>query len=357
MNAIGVVLAAGEGSRLRPITYTIPKPLISVLGKPLALHIIDTLRSSGLSRFVFVVDYLGGSFMDVIGDGSRFGVDVRYVTQGRRLGIAHAIYRVVEEGLSSGSLVVHLGDNYFSEDISPFVRAFLEGGYDAFVVLTRHRDPTRFGYVLVEDRRIVRLIEKPRDPPPGGYTLTGLYMFRDPDLVARAFKTLRPSARGEYEITDMIQWFVDNNHRVGYAITSGWWKDTGTPDDLIELVYLMLDRIEPRVEGEIRGEASGRLIVERGAIIEGRVHGPVYIGSGAYIGRNSTVEHYVDIEAGSSIDGGSLSRCLVLNSAALRLGDARLVDSIIGPRSRVELRSGRYRLIVGEGNIVHQDGG
>jgi glucose-1-phosphate thymidylyltransferase len=253
-----------------------------------------------------------------------------------------------------GPFVVHLGDNFFEEGASRFAREFVEGGYDAFIVLTRVKDPTRFGYVLVREGRVWKLVEKPRQPPPGGYTLTGFYAFRDPDLVEKAFKDLRPSQRGEYEITDLIQWFVDRGYRVGYTVTNGWWKDMGTPSDLLDLVYLLLDKVGTRIEGEVSGEVSGRVVVEEGAVVEGVVRGPTYIGKGARIAKSVHVEHYVDLEEGVEVEGGSLSRCLVLSGARLRLGRARLVDSIVGARSRVELDEGVYSLVVGEGNLVRR---
>lgn len=179
-------------------------------------------------------------------------------------------------------------------------------------------------------------------------------MFRDSHDVERAFSTLKPSARGgEYEITDLIQWFIDNGRRVGYSITNSWWKDMGTPQDILDLLYLMLDEIKPRIEGEVKGEVNGRVIVEKGAIIEGRVHGPAYIGrGGSVVGKDTVIEHYVDVESNAVVSGGSLSRSLVLNEASLELGRARLVDSIIGPKSRVRLSGGNYSLILGEGNSI-----
>lgn len=126
----------------------------------------------------------------------------------------------------------------------------------------------------------------------------------------------------------------------------------GTPQDILDLLYLMLDEVKPRIEGEVRGEVNGRVIVEHGAIIEGRVHGPAYIGKGSMVGKDTVIEHYVDIESNVSINGGSLSRSLVLSDASLELGRARLVDSIIGPKSRVRLSGGNYSLILGEGNSI-----
>lgn len=350
----GIVLVAGEGTRLRPLTFTIPKPLVPVLGRPLIEHSLLALCDAGIRDITLVVGYLGGLFRERLGDGSHLGISIKYVVQEKRLGIAHAIYRAIEEGAVDRSFVVHLGDNFFEEGVSRFVKGFLENDYDVFIVLTRTKDPRRFGYVLLRDGKPWRLIEKPQEPPPGGYTLSGFYGFKDPVLVARAFRDLKPSARGEYEITDLIQWFIDRGYSVGYVITNGWWKDMGTPSDLLDLVYLVLDRIEPRVEGEVGGEVRGRVIVEQGAVVDGVVHGPAYIGKGTYIGRNASIEHYVDLEKGAVVENGSLSRCLVLDEARIRLNKARLVDSIIGTKSFVELSEGTYSLIVGERNLVRR---
>ena len=351
MNINGIILVAGEGTRLRPLTYTLPKPLIPIMGKPLVVRIIEGLMSNGINNIYVVVGHLGFLFRQLLGDGSSLGVSIRYSEQRERLGIAHAIHRAIEDG-ADGELIVHLGDNYFGEGLGRFIREFREGDYDVYVVLTRHRDPTRFGNAIIQDGRIVKLIEKPREPPPNSLVMTGIYMFRDSRDVERAFSTLKPSARGEYEITDLIQWFIDNGRKVGYSVTNSWWKDMGTPQDILDLLYLMLDEVKPSIEGEVRGEVNGRVVIERGAVVEGRVHGPAYIGRGSVIGKDTVIEHYVDVESGVVINGGSLSRSLVLSEASLDLGRARLVDSIIGPKSRVRLSGGNYSLILGEGNSI-----
>ena len=348
----GLVLVAGEGTRLRPLTFTIPKPLIPVMGKPLVEYILDAMRDAGIVDVCLVIGHLGNLFQDVLGDGSRLGVKIRYVKQEQRLGIAHAIYRAIEEGVITKEFVVHLGDNYFEENIRRFVEQFKESNADVFIVLTKYKDPTRFGYVLLQDGKVTRLIEKPKQPPPGGYTLTGLYMFRDPDLVAKAFRDLRPSWRGEYEITDLIQWFIDRGYKVGYAITYGWWKDTGTPDDMLELMQMLLDKIETRIEGEVHGNVIGRVIVEKGAVVEGDIYGPAYIGRDAHVLKGSKIEHYVDIEQGCHITSGQLTRTLVLSEAKIEANSARIVDSIIGRKAMISLNSGQYKIVVGDYSIL-----
>ncbi|NPA24167.1 MAG: glucose-1-phosphate thymidylyltransferase [Crenarchaeota archaeon] len=349
----GLVLVAGEGTRLRPLTFTTPKPLIPVMGKPLVEYILEGLKESGITNICLVIGYLGNLFKTVLGDGSRIGVELSYVVQCERLGIAHAIHRAIEDCVIREEFVVHLGDNYFEEGISRFVKRFQEGDYDVFIVLTRYRDPRRFGYVLLQDGKVVRLIEKPIEPPPGGYTLTGLYMFRDPDLVEKAFRELKPSQRGEYEITDLIQWFIDKGYNVGYDITNGWWKDTGTPDDMLELVNMMLDKIETRTDGEVRGKIIGRVIVEKDAIIDGEVYGPAYIGEGAYIDKKAKIEHYVDVEANCEITSGQISRSLILPEARIETNNARIIDSIIGRKAEIKLNTGQYKIISGDFTIIY----
>ncbi len=349
----GLVLVAGEGTRLRPLTLTIPKSLIPVMGKPLVEYILEHLKLSGITDICLVIGYLGKLFQDLLEDGSRLGVKISYVTQCERLGIAHAIHRAIEEGIVRREFIAYLGDNYFEEGISRFVKKFKESDNDVYIVLTVHRDPSRFGCVIIEDGKVKRLIEKPKNPPPNSYVLTGLYMFRDPDLVEKAFRDLKPSARGEYEITDLIQWFIDRGYSVGFDITNGWWKDTGTPDDMLELVHMLLDNINTRIEGEVKGKVVGRVIIEKGAIVEGEVYGPAYIGKNAHIHKNAKIEHYVDVEEKCEIISGLFSRSLILPEAHIEAGNARIVDSIIGRKTNVRLCSGQYKIITSDFTIIY----
>lgn len=352
MNVQGLILVAGEGTRLRPLTFTTPKPLIPVLGKPIVIHIVEMLRDCGVRDLALVVGHLGQLFKEVLSNGSCLGVSICYVVQLQRLGIAHAIHRAIEENAVDRPFVVYLGDNFFEEGVERFVKKFIENDYDVLIVLTKAKDPTRFGCVVLENGRVKKLIEKPKQPPPDGYTLAGFYGFRDPDVVEKAFRTLKPSWRGEYEITELIQWFVDNGYSVGYVIAHGWWKDMGTPEDLLDLMYLMIDKVSARIEGDVFGEVQGRVIVEKGAVVEGTVFGPAYIGRDAYVSRGTVLEHYVDVESGARIEGGSLTRCLILDEAVLKLNRARLIDSVVGSRSYVELVDGDYSLVIGERNRI-----
>jgi glucose-1-phosphate thymidylyltransferase len=354
MDLKGLVLAAGEGSRLRPFTFSRPKHLIPLLGKPMIRYAIDDLVSAGVRDIGVVVGYFGDLIREALGDGSSFGVKLTYIVQERRLGIAHAIHLAIERGFVDRLFVVYLGDNILSHGIEKHLKRFVESGSDVYILLSRVKDPSRFGVAVVEDGKVVRLVEKPKELI-SDLAVVGVYFFRDPDLVEKAFKTLKPSWRGEYEITELIQWFIDNGYRVDYSIVSGWWKDVGTYEGLLEALYLLLDNVVERVEGEVKGEIVGRVILEKGAVVEGKVYGPAYIGRNTYIGKGAVVEHFSSVEQGSKIYSGSLIRSLVLDEAVVDVNGLRLRDSVIGSKSVVKARNNLYgeaRLIISDYSVV-----
>lgn len=329
---------------------SIPKHLVPLLGKAMIEYPIEHLIDSGIRDISVVVGYLGHLIEGYLGDGSRYGTRFTYIRQERRLGIAHAIHLAIESEFISDSFVVYLGDNILARGISSYLEKFREEEPDVYVLLCKVRDPSRFGVAIIRDNRIARLVEKPREPV-SDLAVIGVYFFRDPDLVERAFKSLKPSWRGEYEITDLIQWFINNGYRVDYDVVNGWWKDVGTPESLLEAIYLLLDESRPRIDGEVSGEVVGRVIVERGAVVEGKVFGPAYIGRGAYIGRDAVIEHYVSIESGSRVLSGSVSRSLIMDNSVIDVNKLRLVDSVVGRSSYVKASReihGEFRLAISD---------
>ncbi len=331
----GLVLAGGVGSRLRPFTFSIPKHLIPLLGRAMIDYPIQHLAEASIRDIGIVIGYLGNIIREFLGDGSRYGARFTYIRQERRLGIAHAIHLAIKQGFIDGSFVVYLGDNILAGGITKYVKKFVEVQPDLYILLCRVKDPSRFGVAVHKDGKIVKLIEKPKEFI-SDLAVLGVYFFRDPDLVEKAFYTLKPSWRGEYEITELIQWFIDHGYRVEYDVVSGWWKDVGTPESLLEALYLLLDEVSPRIEGEIRGEIMGRVIVEREAVVEGRVYGPAFIGRGAVVGKNALIEHYTSIEQGVKIVSGSLSRSLIMDHTVVDINKLRLTDSVVGKYSLVK---------------------
>jgi len=329
MKLKGLVLAGGEGTRLRPFTLSAPKHLIPLLGKAMIEYPIQHLIDSEIRDIGIVVGYLGHLIEEFLGDGSKYGARFTYIKQERRLGIAHAIHLAIENGFIEGPFVVYLGDNILAHGIEKSVKRFLEEQPDVYIMLCRVRDPSRFGVAVLKDGRIVKLVEKPKEFV-SEMAVIGVYFFRDPDLVEKAFSTLKPSWRGEYEITELIQWFINNGYRVDYNVVTGWWKDVGTPEGLLEALYLLLDDVPTRIEGDVQGEIVGRVIVEKGAVVEGKVYGPAYIGRDAIVSKDAVVEHYVSIETGSRILSGVVTRSLILNNSVVDVNKLRLIDSVIG---------------------------
>jgi glucose-1-phosphate thymidylyltransferase len=354
MDLKGLVLAAGEGSRLRPFTFSRPKHLIPLLGKPMIQYAIDDLVESGIRDIGVVVGYFGDLIRETLKDGLELGARLSYITQEKRLGIAHAIHLAITHGFIDKSFVVYLGDNILSSGIRKHLKSFLERGSDVYILLSRVKDPSKFGVAILRNGSIERLVEKPKEPV-SDLAVVGVYFFRDPDLVEKAFNTLKPSWRGEYEITELIQWFIDNGYRVDYDVISGWWKDVGTYDGLLEALYLLLDNLNERIEGDVRGEVVGRAIVKKGAIVEGKVYGPAYIDRDATIGRNTVIEHFVSVERGAKVLSGSISRSLILDEAQVDVKTLRLRDSVIGAKSVIKaLREihGEAKFIVSDYSIV-----
>lgn len=329
MRLKGLILAGGEGTRLRPFTLSAPKHLIPLLGKAMIEYPIEHLVGSSIRDIGVVVGYLGHLIREYLGDGSKYGAKFTYIKQERRLGIAHAIHLSIDQGFINEPFVVYLGDNVLAHGIEGYVKKFLEEEPEVYIMLCKVKDPSKFGVAVIRDGKIMKLVEKPKEFI-SDMAVIGIYFFRDPDLVERAFSTLKPSWRGEYEITELIQWFVDHGYKVMYDVVTGWWKDVGTPEGLLDALYLLLDNTPSRIDGEVDGEVVGRVVVERGALVKGSVYGPAYIGRDVVVERNAIIEHYVSLEARSKIVSGSLTRSLVLNNTVIDVNKLRLVDSVIG---------------------------
>jgi len=323
----GLILAAGESTRLRPITLGIPKPLIYLAGKTLIDYSIEKLESFNVKDIGILIGYFGKLIKEYLEE--KYGKKFTFIEQPERLGIAHAIHLAIENNFIKDSFLTYLSDNLFFEK---FNEIDFEN-YDVFVFLTKVKDPSRFGVAIVKDDRIEKLIEKPKEFI-SDLALTGLYYFRDPDLVEKAFSTLKPSKRGEYEITELIQWFINNDYKVGYKIISGWWKDVGTKESLLEALYYLLDKIEEKSYHEEKN-VVGRVLIERGAEVEGIVIGPAYIGKNVYISKDSFIFPFSSIEENSQILSGKLSYSLIQPNTKIDIKSATLIKSIVGSDSSI----------------------
>ncbi len=344
----GLILAGGRGTRLRPITYTSAKQLVPVANKPILFYGIEALAASGIREIGIVVGDTKREIMDAVGDGARFGVTVTYIEQEAPLGLAHAVL-VSEPYLGADSFVMYLGDNLIREKLAPLVRRFDEERPNAQILLARVPNPQQFGVAELAGGKVVRLVEKPQTPP-SDLALVGVYMFDR--SVFEAVKVIKPSARGELEITDAIQRLIDTGRTVRPHVIEGWWKDTGRLEDLLEANRIILDTLEARVEGEIEAsEIHGKVIVEAGAkVVKSTIRGPAIIGRGAVI-ENAYIGPFTAVGDQVVIRGSEVEHSIILEGSSISDVSGRIESSLVG-RNVTIYRSGSkpksYNLMLGD---------
>jgi glucose-1-phosphate thymidylyltransferase len=329
----GLVLSGGKGTRLRPITHTSAKQLVPVANKPVLFYAIEAMAAAGIDQVgIIIAPETGEEIRRAAGDGSRFGVELTYILQDEPAGLAHAVL-TAEPYLGDAPFVMYLGDNLLQGGIEELVRSFRDSQPDALILLTPVPNPESYGVAELSDGEVVRLVEKPPEPRTN-LALVGVYMFTA--SVHAAAKAIKPSARGELEITDAIQYLVDHGLRVEPHIVKGWWKDTGRLDDILEANRLVLDTIQTRLEGElIDSQVDGRVIIESGARLERcTVRGPAIIGAGARL-TDCYVGPYTAIGEECEISGAEVEHSILLAGCVVTDLDGRMESSLLGRNVKI----------------------
>ena len=349
----GLILSGGKGTRLRPITHTSAKQLVPVANKPVLFYGIEAMAAAGIADVgIIIAPETGDEIRAAAGDGSRFGVAITYVEQDEPLGLAHASL-TAEAYLDGDPFVMYLGDNLLQGGITDLVEAFRASAPDALILLTPVDDPQNYGVAELDGDRVVRLVEKPAQPATD-LALVGVYMFTAG--IHDAARAIEPSDRGELEITDAIQYLVDEGRRVEPHIVRGWWKDTGRLEDMLEANRLVLDRIEPRVEGElVDARCDGRVVVEPGARLERTtVRGPAIIGAGARI-TDAYIGPYTSIGEGCVIRAAEVEHSILLEESQVTDLEGRMESSLLGRGAKIfrGVRQPRaYRFMVGDNSEI-----
>ena len=348
----GLVLSGGAGTRLRPITHTSAKQLVPVANRPVLFYGLDALRAAGIEEVGIIVGDTHAEIEAAVGDGERFGLRVTYIRQEAPLGLAHAVL-TAEEFLGDSPFVMYLGDNLLRDGIADLVGDFRVSDADAMILLQRVPDPSSYGVAELDGARVVRLVEKPADPP-SDLALVGVYMFTS--AILESAKAIRPSGRGELEITDAIQDMIDRDLRVEPHTVTGWWKDTGRIEDMLEANRLILDVIEPSVRGEVvDSTVEGRVVIEPGArVVDSSVRGPAVIGAGALV-EHAYVGPYTAISEDVVIRRAEVEHSIFLRGSRLEDLDARVESSLVGrdvtiARSTAKPRA--YRFMVGDSSEI-----
>jgi len=352
----GLLLAGGHGTRLRPLTFTGNKHMLPIANKPMILYGLEHLINAGIREIGVVLGPIKEGVKELLGDGSRFGAKIAYIDQPEPKGLAHAI--LVSKGfLGEDPFVMYLGDNMLKQGAKPLVEAFEAGSGDCVIGVAEVKDPSRYGVVVFDERgRIERLVEKPKEPV-SHWALIGVYVFGP--KIFDAIGRIRPSWRGELEITDAIQALLEGGAKVGCQFVRGWWKDTGRPEDLLEANQLVLQELQLRIEGEVEDGAKvvGNVGVGEGTRIRDGaiVRGPAVIGHRCDIGPNAYIGPYTSIGNGAVVRNSEVENSIVMDGALIDCGK-RITDSLIGVNAKVLCADGNLprglRLILGDMTYV-----
>ncbi len=348
-----LILAGGTGSRLRPITYSMAKQLVPVANKPVIEYGIEAIAEARVKEFGIIVGDTGPAVEKAVGDGSRWGIHITYIPQSAPLGLAHAV-ATAKPFLGDDDFVMYLGDNLIKSSVRTLVEEFEMHRPAATILLTPVPNPSDFGVAELENDRVARLQEKPKDPK-SNLALVGVYLFdrRIHDVIA----VLKPSARGEYEITDAIQALVDGNLEVRSHIVEGWWKDTGTVEAMLEANRLILEDLEPRAEGEVDAlsKIEGRVQVGKGTVVQNSViRGPAVIGENCQI-TDSFIGPFTALADNTKINSTEIENSIVMGDCELTDAPSRLESCLIGRGATIRHQKGTpktMQLVLGDSSSV-----
>lgn len=350
----GLILSGGKGTRLYPITYTSAKQLVPIANKPVLFRVIEAIVEAGISDIGIVVGDTADEVRNAVGDGSRWGARITYIPQPAPLGLAHAV-KISQEFLGDERFVMFLGDNVIQGGISKLISQFACCDLNSQIVLTKVARPEQYGVAeLNADGSIRRLVEKPREPK-SNLALVGIYMFDH--HVFDAVNKITPSWRGELEITDAIQYLVDQGHKVNPYVHTGWWIDTGAPGDMLDANTLVLQELSPRVDGWVDRDSrlDGLVVVDRGAeIINSVIRGPAIIGEETRI-VNSYVGPFTSIYHHCTVENSEIEHSIVLEHSKIDSIPQRIEDSLIGRNvviARSPLKPKAYKLTLGDNSKV-----
>lgn len=344
-----LLLAGGTGTRLRPFSYSMPKQLIPIANRPVLEHVLDNLRALDVEDIGVVVGDHGPEIADALGDGSRFGLRLTYLHQTRPLGLAHAVL-VAQDFLGDDDFVMYLGDNMLPQGVTAALEAFRTARPTVQTVVHKVPDPSAFGVAEIDtDGRVTRLVEKPA-APRSDLALIGVYFFTP--AIHEAIAAITPSARGELEITDAIQWLVERGADVRAHEYTGYWKDTGRVEDVLACNRELLEGLRRSVLGHVDDSSRliGAVVLEAGArVVRSRIEGPAVIGAGSLI-EDSSIGAHTSVGRNCRISGTRLDCSIALDGATVT-GVRGLYGSVIGRGAVVGVAEDEprgHRLVVGD---------
>lgn len=349
----GVLLHGGHGTRLRPLTHTGPKQLLPIANKPMSQYCIESMREAGINEIAVIIGGAGSNKVkEYYEDGKKFGVNISYIEQDFPRGIAHAI-RLCKEFINDEKFLVYLGDNIIQKSISEYVKLFDTSNADASILLCEVNNPSRFGIADVRDGKILKIMEKPKNPPTN-LAVTGIYLLTPKifDVIDR----LKPSWRNEFEITDALHMLLEEKNNITYHMITDYWKDTGTPEDIIQANGAILEKMAPYFLGkkESHVDIKGHVMIDEGTIIKdgSRIVGPVIIGKNCTVEPNTTIGPNVSIGDNSKISACDISDSIVMSDCNIEC-NIKIRNSIIAYNSSIIHDPAKQNIfLLGEGTKI-----
>ncbi|QLH05771.1 glucose-1-phosphate thymidylyltransferase [Nitrosopumilus ureiphilus] len=352
----GIILHGGHGTRLRPLTHTGPKQLLPIANKPMSEYCLESLRNAGITDIAVIIGGIGSNkVQEYYGDGKDFGVKLSYITQDFPKGIAHAV-RLCKDFVGKEKFVVFLGDNIIQKDINEYVNDFVNSNDAASILLCEVDNPSQFGIAEIKNEKIIKLIEKPKNPKTN-LAVTGIY-FLTP-IIFDLIDNLEPSWRNEFEIVDALQMLLDINKKIRYYMITDFWKDTGTPEDILQANKIILENMKSCSFGTNDDTVviEGNVVIGEGTIIKNgsKIIGPVIIGKNCIVSDNSYIGPNTSVG-----DNTHLSYCTVKNSIIMSdcIIDCniKIKNSIISSNSKIskiESNNEEKVFLLGEGTKIN----
>ncbi|NIV03436.1 glucose-1-phosphate thymidylyltransferase [Candidatus Saccharibacteria bacterium] len=344
-----LITSGGKGTRLRPITHTQNKHLIPIANKPILHYAIDAVAEAGIKEIGILVNADSDEVPKAIGNGENWGVNITYIPQEAPLGLAHVV-KVSQDFIKNDSFIFYLGDNMVVGGVKRFIDKFQSDHSNCHLTLARVKDPSHFGVPELKGSRIVSIEEKPKHPK-SEFAVAGIYLYDT--SIFEAVNAIKPSARGELEISDAHQYLLEKGKKITYSEITGWWKDTGKPFDLLEANRLILENLPPSLEYtevDPTSNLAGKVLLEKGAkIINSNVRGPVIIGKNSEI-RDSYIGPYTAIYHDTLIQNSEVEFSIIMDHCKITDVGIRIESSIFGSEVEIVRASDKpktHRFILG----------
>ncbi len=342
-------MSGGRGTRLRPITHTSAKQLVPVANKPILFYGIEAIREAGITDVGIIVGDTANEIKAAVGDGEKFGIRTTYIQQDAPLGLAHAV-KIARDYIGGDRFVMYLGDNLIVDGIKSFVERFETAKPNSQILLAHVPNPQDFGVAELDGDKVVKLVEKPEEPKTD-LALVGVYMFDE--SVFEACDKIKPSWRNELEITDAIQYLIENGSDVQSQVIGGWWKDTGKLEDMLEANRMILGRLDTRIEGDVdeKSKIDNKVVLEKGCkVVNCVLRGPLIIGEGTTI-VDSYIGPFTSINYGCQIRGSEIEHSIILENSKISDVTGRIESSLVGKNVVIEKHSQlpkAYKFMVGD---------